>query len=111
MEKLEELISLQQQSSELAAKTDGKRTRIAELQSHIEEVEAQLNLLRKEIQEHIYRCGSEVKKMVEDVYIEAHHIDMGEREAAEILKASELKLQEAVRQTLKVLIAGIYFCQ
>ncbi|KAK0601448.1 hypothetical protein LWI29_024370 [Acer saccharum] len=99
MEKLEELISLQQQSSELAAKTDGKRTRIAELQSHIEEVEAQLNLLRKEIQEHIYRCGSEVKKMVEDVYIEADHIDMGEREAAEILKASELKLQEAVRQS------------
>ncbi|TXG66601.1 hypothetical protein EZV62_007876 [Acer yangbiense] len=110
MEKLEELISLQQQSSELAGKTDGKRTRIAELQSHIEEdieagrlfldeVEAQLNLLRKDIQEHIYRCGSEVKKMVEDVHIEAHHIDMGEREAAEILKASELKLQEAVRQS------------
>ncbi|KAK3219422.1 hypothetical protein Dsin_013392 [Dipteronia sinensis] len=50
MEKLEELISLQQQSSEMAAKIEGKRNRIAALQSYIDEVEAQLNLLRKEMQ-------------------------------------------------------------
>ncbi|KAL5854806.1 hypothetical protein ACOSQ4_004608 [Xanthoceras sorbifolium] len=99
MEKLEELISLQQQSSELATKIEGKRTRIAELQSHIEELEAQLNLLRKETQEHTYRCTSEAKKMVEDVKKEAHNLDMVEREAAEVLKASEMKLQEAIRQS------------
>ncbi|KAL5787524.1 hypothetical protein ACOSP7_004473 [Xanthoceras sorbifolium] len=99
MEKLEELIYLQQQSSELATKIEGKRTRIAELQSHIEEVETKLNLLRKETQEHSYRCASEAKKMVDDVQKEALNLDMVEREAAEVLKASKLKLQEAVRQS------------
>ena len=38
VEKLEELISLQQQSSEMAAKIEGKRNRIAALQSYIDEV-------------------------------------------------------------------------
>ncbi|TXG53887.1 hypothetical protein EZV62_019143 [Acer yangbiense] len=98
MEKLEELIPLQQQSSEMAAKIEGKRNRIAALQSYIDEVEAQLNLLRKEMQEHTYRCAAEVKKMMEDVQIEAHNLDIVESEVAEVLKAAEVKLQEAVRQ-------------
>lgn len=38
VEKLEELISLQRQSSELSAKIEGQRNYIAKLQSHIEEV-------------------------------------------------------------------------
>ncbi|KAK2664231.1 hypothetical protein Ddye_002805 [Dipteronia dyeriana] len=99
MEKLEELISIQQQSSEMAAKIEGKRNRIAALQSYIDEVEAQLNLIRKEMQEHTYRCAAEVKKMMEDVQIEAHDLDIVESEAAEVLKAAEVKLQEAVRQS------------
>ncbi|KAK0601437.1 hypothetical protein LWI29_024266 [Acer saccharum] len=99
MEKLEDMISPQQQSSEMAAKIEGKRNRIAALQSYIDEVEAQLNLIRKEMQEHTYRCAAEVKKMMEDVQIEAHNLDMVEREAAEVLKVVELKLQEAVRQS------------
>ncbi|KAK4843728.1 hypothetical protein QYF36_011898 [Acer negundo] len=60
-------------------------------------VEAQLNLIRKEMQEHTYRCAAEVTKMMEDVQIEVHNLDMVEREAAEVLKVVELKLQEAVR--------------
>lgn len=40
VEKLEELISLQQQSSEMAAKIEGKRNRIDALQFHINEVSA-----------------------------------------------------------------------
>ena len=40
MEKLEELISLQQQSKENAAKIEGKRNNITALQSRIEEVSA-----------------------------------------------------------------------
>lgn len=40
VEKLEELISLQQQSSEMAAKIEGKRKRIDALQFHINEVSA-----------------------------------------------------------------------
>lgn len=38
MAKLEELISLQQESSELTAKIEGKKNRIAALQSNIDEV-------------------------------------------------------------------------
>ncbi|KAK0601932.1 hypothetical protein LWI29_028879 [Acer saccharum] len=51
------------------------------------------------MQEHTYRCAAEVKKMMEDVQIEAHNLDMVEREAAEVLKVVKLKLQEAVRQS------------
>lgn len=40
MAKYEELISLQQQSSEMATKIEGKRIRIGALQSHIDEVSA-----------------------------------------------------------------------
>ncbi|KAI9176422.1 hypothetical protein LWI28_002577 [Acer negundo] len=98
MEKLEELIPLQQQSSEMAAKIEGKRNRIAALQSYIDEVEAQLNLLRKEMQEQTNRYAAEVKKMMEDVQIEAHDLDIMESEAAEVLKVAEVKLQETVRQ-------------
>ena len=45
-----------------------------------------MNLVRKETQEHTYRCAAEVKKMMEDVQIEAHNLDMVEREAAKVLK-------------------------
>ncbi|KAH9763577.1 kinetochore protein NDC80-like [Citrus sinensis] len=118
VEKLEELISLQQQSSEMAAKIEGKRKRIDALQFHInegaskfglrlgwyltstqiEEMETQLNLLSKETQEITKRCAEEAKKMEEDIQTEAHNLDMVEREAVEVLKASESKLQEAIRQ-------------
>ncbi|XP_011046139.1 PREDICTED: probable kinetochore protein ndc80 [Populus euphratica] len=97
MAKLEELILLQQQSSELAAKIEGKRNRTSTLQSHIDEVEAQLNLLRKETEDSTSRCAAEAKKLVEDVQIEAHNLDVLEREAAEIVKAAEQKLQEAIK--------------
>lgn len=98
VEKLEELISLQQQSSEMAAKIEGKRKRIDALQFHINEMETQLNLLSKETQEITKRCAEEAKKMEEDIQTEAHNLDMVEREAVEVLKASESKFQEAIRQ-------------
>lgn len=98
VEKLEELISLQQQSSEMAAKIEGKRKRIDALQFHINEMETQLNLLSKETQEITKRCAEEAKKMEEDIQTEAHNLDMVEREAVAVLKASESKLQEAIRQ-------------
>lgn len=97
MAKLEELILLQKQSSELAAKIEGKRNRTSTLQSHIDEMEAQLNLSRKETEDSTSRCAAEAKKLVEDVQIEAHNLDVVEREAAEILKAAEQKLQEAIK--------------
>ncbi|KAL9405423.1 hypothetical protein Peur_002395 [Populus x canadensis] len=97
MAKLEELILLQKQSSELAAKIEGKRNRTSTLQSHIDEMEAQLNLSRKETEDSTSRCAAEAKKLVEDVQMEAHNLDVLEREAAEILKAAEQKLQEAIK--------------
>ncbi|KAE8009114.1 hypothetical protein FH972_005568 [Carpinus fangiana] len=99
MAKLEELISLQQQSKENAAKIEGKRNHVAELQSLIDEMEAQLNLLKKEIQDYTHRCAAEAKKMMEEVQEEAHNLDIVEREAAEVLKTSELRLQEAIRES------------
>ncbi|KAG5229258.1 kinetochore protein [Salix suchowensis] len=97
MAKLEELILLQQQSSELAAKIEGKRNRTTTLQSHIDEMEAQLNLSRKETEDCTSRCAAEAKMIVEDVQTEAHNLDVLEREAAEILKAAEQKLEEEIK--------------
>ncbi|CAL2236257.1 unnamed protein product [Prunus armeniaca] len=99
VEKLEELISLQQQSSELSATIEGKRNFIATLQSHIDEVEAQLNLLKKETHDYTNRCAIEARQMMDDVQMEAHNLDILERDAEEILKTSKLKLQETIKQT------------
>ncbi|XVE94020.1 hypothetical protein REPUB_Repub01dG0244300 [Reevesia pubescens] len=95
----EDMIILQQQSTEMATKIEDKKNCIAALQSHIDEVEAQINLFKKEMQEYGYRSTAEAKKMLEDVQIEAHKLDITEREAAEILKASQLRLQEAIQQS------------
>lgn len=99
VDKLEELISLQKQSSELSAQIEGKRNYIATLQSHIDEVEAQLNLLKKETQEYTSRCAAEARSLMEDVQRETHNLNTVEREADEILKTSKLKLQDAIKQT------------
>ncbi|KAJ7946657.1 kinetochore protein NDC80-like [Quillaja saponaria] len=96
---LEELVTLQHQSSETAARIEGKRKHIGALQSRIDEMEAQLNILKKEMEDYTNGSAAEAKKMVEDVQLEAHNLDMVEREAAEVLKASKLKLQEAIKQT------------
>ncbi|KAA3465437.1 kinetochore protein ndc80-like isoform X1 [Gossypium australe] len=98
-EKFEDVIILQQQSKEMAIKIENQKYRTVVLQSHIDEVEAQINLLKKEMQEYGDRSTAEAKKMVEDIQIEAHKLDVTEREAAEILKASQLRLQEAIQQS------------
>ncbi|OMO62335.1 Kinetochore protein Ndc80 [Corchorus olitorius] len=98
-QKFEDMILLQQQSKDMATKIEEKRNRISAIQSHIDEVEAQINLLKKEMHEYGYRSTAEAKKMVEDVQTEAQKLDIAEREAAEILKASQLRLQEAIRQS------------
>ncbi|KAJ8754830.1 hypothetical protein K2173_015342 [Erythroxylum novogranatense] len=79
MAKLEELILLQQQSSELNAKVEAKKNQTASIQSYVEEVEDQLNSLRKETEEYTHRCAAKAKNIVED--------------------DSELKLQEAIKQS------------
>lgn len=50
------------------------------------QLEAQLDLPKKEIQDHTYRCAAEAKMMIVEVQREAHDLDVVEREAAEFLK-------------------------
>ncbi|KAG6711197.1 hypothetical protein I3842_05G041300 [Carya illinoinensis] len=99
MEKLDDLISLQQLSKENAAKIEEKKNHVVALQSRIDELEAQLNLLKKEIQDYTYRCAAEVKTMIEEVQREADDLDVVERDVAEVLKTSKLRLQEAISQS------------
>ncbi|KAF7803656.1 kinetochore protein NDC80-like protein [Senna tora] len=99
MEKLEKVISLQETFSANAARIEGKRNHVAALQSRIDEMEVQLNMVKKETQDFKYRCEAEAKKLLEDVQLEAHDLEVVEREASEVLKASKLKLQEAVKQS------------
>ncbi|XP_031739032.1 kinetochore protein NDC80 homolog isoform X2 [Cucumis sativus] len=98
MMKLEELISLRQQSSENTAKIESKRDHIASLQSHVNEHETQLISLKDEMRDYILRCSTESKKMVEDVQQEAHNLDLVEGEAEESLKNAKLAHQEAIKQ-------------
>lgn len=56
MDKLEELITLQQQSSEVAAKVEGKRNHIAKLQSHINDVSSPKLYIDYIIQHDYDRC-------------------------------------------------------
>ncbi|CAJ1963608.1 unnamed protein product [Sphenostylis stenocarpa] len=99
LEKLEESISYQQKSGENAVRLEGRRNQLAAVQLRIDEMESQLNMRKKETQEYTSRCYAEAKKMLEDVQLTDHEIDIMEREAAEVLKTSELNLQEMIKQS------------
>lgn len=49
-------------------------------------MEAHLNMIKKETQDYTSRCSAEAKTMLEDVQVEAHDLDIMEREAADVLK-------------------------
>ncbi|CAI9263116.1 unnamed protein product [Lactuca saligna] len=98
MENLESLISLQQLSRDINAKIDAKRNRIAVLQSRIDEVENQLNMIKKETQEHTSRCAMEAQKLIENFEAESHKVDVVEKEALELAKNSKAKLQETMKR-------------
>ncbi|CAI0439263.1 unnamed protein product [Linum tenue] len=97
--KLEEDMSLQQQSSELANKLDIKRQDLSQLQSQIDEMEAQLNHIKTEIEDYQSRCALEAKSMVESIGNEAHTLMLLEKEAAAILQDKKVKLGEAIKQS------------
>ncbi|KAM7251079.1 hypothetical protein ACFE04_022962 [Oxalis oulophora] len=99
MAMLDESAPLRKQETDIAARIEAKKTRIAKLQSHIEEVEAQLQSLKKEIQDYTLRCAAEVKKMEEDVQNEAQNLEIVEKQASEVLKAAELKFHEVNQQS------------
>ncbi|XP_010246352.1 PREDICTED: uncharacterized protein LOC104589657 [Nelumbo nucifera] len=60
--------------------------------------EAQLNLLKKEIEDYTSRCAVEAKRMLEDVQREEHNLDLVEKEAEEFFKTSKLKLHDVIKQ-------------
>ncbi|KAL8155950.1 kinetochore protein NDC80 homolog [Apium graveolens] len=99
MVNLEEQISLQKLSVEAASKIEAKRNQIAALQSHIDEVENQLNLLKDGTQEHISRCMMEARKLVEDIEAEEQNMDVVEKEATELLRTSQMKCEEVTAQS------------
>ncbi|KAL1336315.1 hypothetical protein HN51_030704 [Arachis hypogaea] len=99
MARWEELISYQQMSNENAARLEEKRNNVATLQSQIDKMEAELNMIKNETQDYVNRCSAEAKRMLEDVHVTGHDLDIMEREAAEVLKAAQLNLQEAIKQS------------
>ncbi|XP_022642646.1 kinetochore protein NDC80 homolog isoform X1 [Vigna radiata var. radiata] len=99
MVKQEECISYQQKSGENAARLEGKRNQLAAVQLRIDQMEAQLIKKKKETQEYTSGCYAEAKKMLEEVQLADHEMDMMEKEAAEVLKTSQLQLQETIKQS------------
>ncbi|KAK6156911.1 hypothetical protein DH2020_011159 [Rehmannia glutinosa] len=126
MGKLEELISLRQQSGENAAKLEEKQNRIAVLQSHIDEllsltrglgrtglcvcvatlIENFMSNLQKQVDRLWPFCvsiagrhGSEARKLAEEVDVETQNMSVVEKEAAEFLKTSKAELQETIIRT------------
>ncbi|KAJ8529833.1 hypothetical protein K7X08_036668 [Anisodus acutangulus] len=67
MGKLDELISLQQQTSEKVSKIESKRKHLAALPTHIDNLEAQLDLVKKERQDFTSSCATEARRIVEEV--------------------------------------------
>ncbi|XP_020968956.1 kinetochore protein NDC80 homolog isoform X2 [Arachis ipaensis] len=86
MGRWEELISYQQMSNENAARLEQKRNNVATLQSQIDKMEAEVNMIKNETQDYVNRCSAEAKRMLEDVHVAGHDLDIMEREAAEVLK-------------------------
>ncbi|KAL5097601.1 hypothetical protein RYX36_001928 [Vicia faba] len=84
--KLEEVIALQQKSNESAARIEGKRNQLAALQLHIDQLETQKDMIKKETQDYTSRCAAEVKNMTEDIQIVDHDMSIMERESFDILK-------------------------
>ncbi|XP_010517676.1 PREDICTED: probable kinetochore protein ndc80 isoform X1 [Camelina sativa] len=97
-EKVEELITLQHQMSEMASKMESKKSLLESVQLQISELEEKMRLVKKETQEFTTKCDMEAKTMVECVKTEAFNLEVVEKEAAEYLKASELSLQEAEKK-------------
>ncbi|KAL0848023.1 hypothetical protein Bca101_021270 [Brassica carinata] len=97
--KAEEVVVLQQQVSEMASKIESRKSLLKSIQLQINEVEEKMRLVKKETQDLATKCDMEARTMAEGVRTEALNLDVVEKEAAEMLKASEVRLEEAVKQS------------
>ncbi|KAI0514014.1 hypothetical protein KFK09_010047 [Dendrobium nobile] len=92
--KVEELINLQKQSLENDMMLDGKRAYCTAIQTKINEVENQIDLLKKEIEDHALTCSSEIEKIKEELTSKEDQVKIMERDVQELLMESEEKLKK-----------------
>ncbi|PIA60497.1 hypothetical protein AQUCO_00300177v1 [Aquilegia coerulea] len=99
LEKLEELISLQQKSQDNIIKIKEKGSRLTELKSQIDVGETQLSLMKKDLEDYTSMCCMEANRMTEDDEQEVHTLDTMEQKVEDSLKSSNEKLQHVTQQT------------
>ncbi|CAH8296428.1 unnamed protein product [Eruca vesicaria subsp. sativa] len=99
MKKVEELVTLQEQASELASKMESRKRLLGSIQLQINEAEEKMRIVKKEAQEFAAKCDLEVKTMAEGLKTEERNLEDVEKEAAEMLKASEVRLEEEAKQS------------
>ncbi|PIA60979.1 hypothetical protein AQUCO_00300474v1 [Aquilegia coerulea] len=99
LEKLEELISLQQKSQDNIIKIKEKGSRLTELKSQIDVGETQLSLMKKELEDYTSMCCMEANRMTEDDEQEVHTLDTMEQKVEDSLKSSNEKLQHVTKLT------------
>lgn len=99
MKKAEELVTLQEHASEMASKIESRKRLLGSIQLQINEVEEKMRVVKMEAQELAAKCDLEVKTMAGDVKTEEVNLEVVEKEAAEMLKASEVRLEEEGKQS------------
>ncbi|KAG2252024.1 hypothetical protein Bca52824_082160 [Brassica carinata] len=99
MKKVEELVTLQEHASEMAAKIESRKRLLGSIQLQITEVEDKMRIVKKEAQELAAKCDLEAKTMAGGLKTEEMNLEDVEKEAAEMLKASEVRLEEEAKQS------------
>ncbi|URD93083.1 HEC/Ndc80p family [Musa troglodytarum] len=97
--KLEESITLQEQSQENAKILEEKRNNLAAFQAKIDEAEARLTFLKIEAEEYASKCAAEAEKIKGEFMNKEHQLSIIEKEAEEFLKNSENELQIATKES------------
>ncbi|KAJ4895822.1 Kinetochore protein Ndc80 [Raphanus sativus] len=97
--KAEELVYLQQQVSEMESKIESRKSLLRSNQLQINEAEEKMKLAKKETQDLASNCDLEAKTMAGSVKTEETNLEAVEKEAAEMLKGSEVRVEEAVKQS------------
>ncbi|KAF8093712.1 hypothetical protein N665_0379s0006 [Sinapis alba] len=99
MKKVEELVTLQEHASEMASKIESRKGLLGSVQLQINEVEEKMRIVKEEAQDLAAKCDLEVKTMAGGLKTEEMNLEDVEKEAAEMLEASEVRLEEEVKQS------------
>ncbi|WOL20049.1 kinetochore protein [Canna indica] len=97
--KLEESITLQEQSREIARKLEEKRDNLASFQAKIDEAEVRLTLLKNDAEEYASKCAAEAQKVKDEFTKKEDELNIVEKTAEEFLKNSEKELQVATKES------------